>query len=91
MLINDEIDILFGFKDSIPARENFIYRELAQIPVCYVLPSGHPLSQKEELSEKDLLSENIVVCNSHEIPSTVASIQNFKNPVLKSFLSLMNL
>ena len=76
MLINDEIDILFGFKDGIPMRENFIYRELAQIPVCCVLPSGHPLAQKEELSEKDLLSENIVVCNSHEIPSKVASVQN---------------
>lgn len=76
MLIHDEIDILFGFKNDIPMRESFIYHELAQIPVCCVLPSGHPLSQKEELSEKDLLSENIVICNPHEIPSQVASIQN---------------
>lgn len=76
MLIHDEIDILFGFKDDIPMRENFVYHELAQIPVCCVLPSGHPLSQKEELSEKDLLPENIVICNSHEVPSQVAGVQN---------------
>lgn len=76
MLIHDEIDILFGFKNDIPMRENFIYHELAQIPVCCVLPSGHPLSEKEEISEQELLSENIVICNPREIPSQIASIQN---------------
>ena len=76
MLINDEIDILFGFRSDIPMRGNFIYRELAQVPVCCVLPSGHPLAQKEEISEEELLSENIVICNSHEIPSRVTAIQD---------------
>lgn len=76
MLIHDEIDILFGFKNEVPMRDSFSYYELAQIPVCCVLPAGHPLSQKEELSETDLLSENIVICNSHEIPSQVAGVQN---------------
>lgn len=76
MLIHDEIDILFGFKDDVPMRDSFLYHELAQFPVCYVLPTAHPLSQKEEISETDLLSESIVICNSHEIPSQVAGIQN---------------
>lgn len=76
MLIHDEIDILFCFKNDIPMRESFVYHELAQIPVCCVLPSGHPLSDKEELSPKELLSENIVICNSRELPSQIASIQN---------------
>ena len=76
MLIHDEIDILFGFKDNIPMRENFVYSELAQIPVCCVLPSGHPLARKDEISEEDLLSENIVICNSHEIPLQAARVQN---------------
>lgn len=76
MLIHDQIDVLFGFKDDIPMRENFLYYELAQISVCCILPSGHPLSQKEELSEDELLSENIVICDSREIPSQIASVQN---------------
>lgn len=76
MFIHDEIDILFGFKDDIPMRDSFSYCELAQIPVCCALSAGHPLSQKEEISEKELLTENIVICNSHEIPSPVAGIQN---------------
>ena len=76
MLINDEIDILFGFKDDVLMRENLVYHELAQVPVCCVLPSGHPLAQKDELSEQELLTETIVVCNSHEMPSRVANVQN---------------
>ena len=76
MLINDEIDILFGFKDDILMRKNLVYHELAQIPVCCVLPAAHPLACKEELSEKDLLAENLVVCNSHELPSQAALIQS---------------
>lgn len=76
MLIHDEIDILFAFKDDIPKRDGFSYFELEQIPVCAVLPSGHPLCQQNELSEQDLSSETIVICNSYEIPSQIASIQN---------------
>ncbi len=76
MLIHDEIDVLFSFKDDIPMRENFIYYELAQIPICCVLSTGHPLSQREILTETELLSENIVICNSRELPLQVASAQN---------------
>ncbi len=76
MLIHSEIDILFAFKDDIPMRDGFSYFELEQIPVCAVLPPDHPLCQLNELSEKDLYSETIVICNSYEIPSQIANIQN---------------
>ena len=76
MFIHDEIDILFCFQNDIPLRENFVYCELAQIPICCVLPKDHPLSHREELSKEELHSENIVICNSHEIPPQVSNIQN---------------
>lgn len=77
MLIHDEINILFNFKDNIPVRDNIIYHELAQIPVGCELPYDHPLAQKEELSFEDLKKESIVICNSYEIPLQVANIQNY--------------
>ena len=76
MLIHDEIDILFAFKDDIPMRDGFSYYELEQIPVCAVLPSENPLCQRTELSETDLCSEPLIICNSYEIPSQIASVQN---------------
>ena len=77
MFIHDEFDLLFGFKDDIPVRNEFIYHELDQISIYCALPFGHPLSQKKILSEKDLLSESIIIYNSHEIPFQVANIQNY--------------
>lgn len=76
MLIHDEIHILFGYKDNLPMRDDFCYQELTQIPVCCALSADNPLASKKELSENDLLSENLVICNSYEIPSQATNIQN---------------
>lgn len=75
LFIHGEIDILFGFKDDIPMRDGIIYKELTRIPICCAVPSEHPYSQKNEINENELLSGNIIICNSYEIPSKVANIQ----------------
>lgn len=76
LFIHNEIDILFNFKDNIPMRDNFLYHELAQIPVCCALPANHPLAELNEIGFTDLKSESIVICNSYEMPPQVTSIQN---------------
>lgn len=76
LFIHGEIDILFGFKDDIPVRNDIFYRELNKIRICCAVPNEHPLSQREEISEKELYAENIIICNSYEVPSKVANIQN---------------
>lgn len=76
LFIHGEIDILFGFKDDIPMRDGVIYKELARMPVCCAVPSGHPFSSKNEIYKEELFSENIIICNSYEIPSKAAGIQN---------------
>jgi DNA-binding transcriptional LysR family regulator len=75
LFIHDEMDILFGFKDDIPMQEDFHYCELTQIPVCFALNPKHPLAQKEYLTQEDVLTEPLVLCNSYAIPSQVANIQ----------------
>lgn len=76
LFLHNEIDIIFNFKDNIPMRDDFLYHELAQIPVCCALPANHPLARNDEIAFTDLNSESIVICNSHEIPPLIASIQN---------------
>lgn len=76
LFIHGEIDVLFGFKDDVPMRNGILYKELARIPICCALPAGHPFSDNKEIDEKELFSENIIICNSYEIPSKAASIQN---------------
>lgn len=74
--IRGEIDVLFGFKDDITLRDGINYYELAQIPICCAMLSTHRLASKEEIEERDIFNENIVICNSYELPSQIAGIQN---------------
>lgn len=76
LFFHGEIDILFGAKDDIPIRNGIFYKELNKIRICCAVPTGHPFSQKDEISEKELYSENIIICNSYEIPTKAANIQN---------------
>lgn len=76
LFIHGDIDLLFGFKDDIPMRSEMHYKELTRIQVCCAIPQNHPLSQKEMITKNDLLSEDIVVCNTYEVPSKMAVIQN---------------
>jgi DNA-binding transcriptional LysR family regulator len=75
LFVRDEVDILFGFKDDIPMQEDFCYKELIQIPVCFAMPKNHPLAQQKSLTEQDVLSEHIVICDSYEMPSEVKDMQ----------------
>lgn len=76
LFIHGEIDVLVGFQDDIPIRDGVVYQELASVPICCAVPRDHPLARKKELSEAELLSENIILCNSYEIPTKAANIQN---------------
>lgn len=76
MLIHNEINILFDFRDNLPTRNDFCYYEVARIPICCVLFADNPLASKKELTKNDLLTENLVICNSYEIPSPVTNLQN---------------
>lgn len=76
LFLHGEIDILFGFQDDVPMRDGIIYRELTKIPVCCAISTEHPYANKEEINEKELLAENLIICNSYEIPSKAAIIQS---------------
>lgn len=76
LFIHGEIDVLFGFKDDIPIRNGISYKELNKFNICCAIPAEHPFSRREEIHEKELYSESMIICNSYEIPSRVANIQN---------------
>ena len=76
LFYQDELDLLFGFQDDIPIKNDTIYKELFRIPLCCIVPAAHPYSSRSELAKEELYLENIVVCNSYVIPSKVAEMQN---------------
>lgn len=76
LFFHDELDILFGFRENFPIPDDVLYKELAKIPICCAVPTTHPLACSETLTEKELLAEHIVICNSYEIPAPISNIQN---------------
>ncbi len=76
LFYQDELDLLFGFQDDIPIKNDTIYKELFQIPLCCIVPAAHPYAARSELAREELYLENIVVCNSYAIPSKVAEMQH---------------
>ena len=76
LFFNGEMDILFGFENDVPHRDGIHYEKLADIPICCAVPADHPFACKDSLTEPELLSEHIIICNSYEIPSEVATIQH---------------
>ena len=76
LFYQDELDLLFGFQEDIPIKNDTIYKELFQIPLCCIVPASHPYAERPELAKEELYLENIVVCNSYAIPAMVAEMQN---------------
>ena len=64
LFYQDELDLLFGFQDDIPIKNDTIYKELFRIPLCCIVPAAHPYAARSELAKEELYLENIVVCNS---------------------------
>jgi DNA-binding transcriptional LysR family regulator len=75
LFIHNEIDILFGFQEDLSMPEGFTYQEIRSLSICFVMREDHPLANEELLTEEDILSERLVLCNSFDIPARVASLQ----------------
>ncbi len=76
LFYQDELDLLFGFQEDIPIKNDTVYKELLQIPLCCIVPASHPYAELPALTKEELYLENIVVCNSYAIPAKVAEMQN---------------
>ncbi len=71
-----DLDLLLGFQDDIPQKEDITYKELFRLPLCALVPSDHALAKKEILNCEELYTENIVICHSYAVPSKAEALQN---------------
>lgn len=71
-----ELDVLFGFREHLPIKNEILFTELRQVPLCCVLPQNHPYGEKESIRVEDLFTESLVACNSYTIPAQAVELQN---------------
>ena len=76
LFIQSEMDFLFGFQNDIPLHDGMHYKELMQCPVCCVVSSSHDYASLDAVSEQQLSTDKMVICNSYELPTKAAIVQN---------------
>ena len=76
LFFQGELEVLFGFEEELPVRDGLFFTPLRQVPLCCVVPHGHPLTQCAQLDEETLFAQEFVLCNAYTIPPQVTALQN---------------
>ena len=71
-----ELEVLFGFQESLTVKKDVTFVELKKVPVCCVVPPEHPYAGRDALEERDLFSQHLVVCSAYSIPAKVVELQS---------------
>lgn len=76
LFFQGELEVLFGFRESLPLRSDVTFVPLQQVPLCCVVPPGHPLTAQATVAEETLFRQQLVLCNAYTIPAQVVALQN---------------
>ena len=75
LFFQEEADLLFGFRENLPAREGVTFTPLGEVPLCCVVPRGHPLAEREAVEEGELSSQRLILCAGGAVPPQAAELQ----------------
>lgn len=76
LFFQGELEVLFGFRESLPLRSDVTFVPLLQVPLCCVVPPGHPLAAHPTIAEETLFKQPLVLCNTYTIPAQTVALQN---------------
>lgn len=75
LFLENKLDILFYFKESMPQKKGINFIELEQDCLVCLAPAGHPFTVKEAVSPEDLSGEAIIAYNPLKASPSTASFQ----------------
>lgn len=76
LFFQGELEVLVGFRDSLPLRSDVTFVPLQQVPLCCVVPPDHPLTAQTTIREETLFDQQLVLCNSYTLPAQTVALQN---------------
>ena len=76
LFFQGEMDLLFGFQENLPIREEISYEPLGKIPLCCALRRNHPLASQKEIEEEALFSQQLILCTAYTFPKKAWEIQS---------------
>jgi DNA-binding transcriptional LysR family regulator len=75
LFMENQIDLVFGYQESIYEKSDVKYIDLFDTYICCVLPTDHPYADRHSIRLEELNNEKIIVCNSSDLPFAVFQIQ----------------
>ena len=76
LLEEGTVDVVTAFREKEQKKETGIYRELALVRMTGVLPTSHPLAEKEALDRDDLLSQRLILLDPQRCPDSLNAVQH---------------
>ncbi len=70
-----DLDAIVGFRELPKGKTQAVYRELLQVPIVCICPTGHPLAQRDAVTPEDLQQERLVLFAPLLTTSPVAQLQ----------------
>lgn len=71
-----ELEMLFGFQENFPIKNDMVFLPLGSAPLCWVLPAAHPCARRETLDVGAVTPERLIICSSYSISSRAIELQN---------------
>lgn len=75
LFLENKLDILFYYKESMPQKEGINYIELKQDYLACMVPASHPFAAKKALSPDDLSNATTISCDTLNAPLSAINYQ----------------
>lgn len=75
LFLEDKLDLLFYYRENMPARSDAAFRLIREEPLVCLMPAEHPLAGRESIAGGELKGEAIVACNPLNAPRVIAEAQ----------------
>lgn len=79
-LLEGSLDIMLGFEEDMPRCSGIGYQELVRLDCCCVVMKNHRFARKKKITEKELLGESMIVCDSLAVPGMISQVQSRLQP-----------
>lgn len=76
LLEEGAVDVVTAFQEKGMKKEAAVYRELAQVRLCGILPASHPLAQKGSLDREDLRTQRLLLLDPQRCPDSLNEVQH---------------
>lgn len=75
LLETEAADVIFDIREGVEKKDKLVYKELQQSSVVCACSSEHPLSERNEITLRELSEQKIILCDPINLSQDIARLQ----------------